>query len=52
MNILKGTYISENSIIGINSLVTSNKFPANVIIAGVPAKVIKKNIDWSRKCTL
>lgn len=46
--ILKGTIIEDNSIIAIGSVVTGKQFPANSIIGGNPAKVIKSNVDWSR----
>lgn len=39
--VMKGVTIGENSIIGINSVVTKN-IPSNVIAAGNPCKVIKK----------
>lgn len=39
--ILKGTEIGENSVVGAGSVVTGGKFPANVVIAGNPAKIIK-----------
>lgn len=46
--ILKNTVISDNSIIG-NSAVVSGKYnEKNVIIAGNPAKVVKKGVDWNR----
>lgn len=46
--ILKNSFISDNSIVG-NSAVVSGKFTeSNVIIAGNPAKIIKRNIDWNR----
>lgn len=40
--ILKGVRIGDNSIVGANSLVTRGNYPANVIIAGNPAKIIKE----------
>jgi len=46
--ILKGVTIENNSVIGTASLVTSN-IPANSIAAGVPAKVIRSNVDWKRQ---
>jgi acetyltransferase-like isoleucine patch superfamily enzyme len=39
-SILKGVTIGQNSVIGANSVVTSN-IPANCIAAGNPCKVIK-----------
>jgi len=39
--ILKNSIIGENSIIAAGAVV-SGKFPSNVIIGGVPAKIIKK----------
>ena len=46
--ILYYTQIGDGSIIGANSLVKS-KVPNNCIAVGCPAKVIKRNIAWSRK---
>ncbi|GAB3893324.1 acyltransferase [Spirosoma agri] len=43
--ILKGVTIGHNSIISTNALVTRS-IPSHSIAAGVPAKVIKSNIDW------
>ncbi len=39
--ILKGTFIGENSVVGAGAVV-KGVFPSNVIIAGNPAKIIKK----------
>lgn len=39
--ILKNTEIGDNSIVAAGAIV-SGKFPANVIIGGIPAKVIKE----------
>lgn len=41
VTILSGVTIGQNSIIGANSVVNSD-VPANCIVAGVPAKIIKK----------
>lgn len=46
--ILYNTVIGNGSIIGANSL-CKKPFPNNCIIAGNPAKIIKKDIAWSRK---
>lgn len=43
--ILKGVNISDNAIIAAGAVVTRD-VPANSIVAGVPAKVIKENIMW------
>lgn len=41
--ILKGVTIGENSIVGIGAVVTKN-VPKNCIVAGNPAKIVKKDI--------
>jgi acetyltransferase-like isoleucine patch superfamily enzyme len=46
--ILKGVKIGDNSVVGINSIVTK-VFPNNSIITGIPAKIIKDNVDWIRE---
>lgn len=48
VTILKNVIIEENSIVGINSLVTKS-IKANSIVAGSPAKEIKRNINWKRE---
>lgn len=45
--LLNGTNIGEGSIVGAQSLVKKT-FPNNCIIAGSPAKIIRRNICWSR----
>ncbi|MCD8740537.1 hypothetical protein LT679_07980 [Mucilaginibacter roseus] len=49
VSILKGARISSESVIGTRSLVPGKQYPANVLIAGVPAKVVKENITWDAK---
>jgi maltose O-acetyltransferase len=44
VTILKGGSIGKNSVVAAGSIVTK-KFPSNVVIAGVPAKIIKKIND-------
>ncbi len=46
--ILYHTKIGDGSIVGALSLV-KNVFPNNCILAGTPAKMIKKDISWSRE---
>lgn len=49
VTLLKNVTIPDNSIVGMNSFVINKQFDEqNVIIAGSPAKVIKRNIDWDR----
>jgi acetyltransferase-like isoleucine patch superfamily enzyme len=45
VTILKGVKIGDGSIIAAGAVVTKN-IPKNCIAAGVPAKVIKRNIHW------
>lgn len=45
--VLKGTTIGEGSIIAAASVVTKS-VPAVSLAAGIPARVIRKNVSWSR----
>ncbi len=47
--ILKGSQIPSNSVIGACSLVNKAFNENGVVIAGNPAKIIKRNIRWSRE---
>lgn len=44
--LLKGADIGKESVIGEGTIVTGKKFENNVILAGIPAKIIKRNIFW------
>ncbi len=46
--ILKGANIGAHSVIALNALVSSGNYENNIILAGLPAKIIKKDITWSR----
>jgi acetyltransferase-like isoleucine patch superfamily enzyme len=43
--ILKGVTIGDGAIIAAGSVVTSD-VPANSLVGGVPAKIIRENISW------
>ncbi len=43
----KNTKISADSIIGWGSIVTKKFDETNVVIAGNPAKIVKRNINWN-----
>lgn len=45
--ILSGAEIGEGSVVGLGSIV-KGKFPNNCVIAGSPARSIKKNTAWER----
>lgn len=44
----KGAAVSNDSIIGTGAIVTKTFGQPNVIIAGVPANIIKENINWDK----
>ena len=44
--ICKNTKIPSNSIVGACSVVTKCFDEENIIIAGNPAKIVKRNINW------
>ena len=46
--ILKNTEIKNDTVIGASSLVNKKFEESNVIIAGNPARVVKRNIKWDR----
>ncbi len=48
VDVLKGSYIRENSVVGYKALVSSEFEKGNVIIAGIPAKIIKTDINWQK----
>ena len=47
VTILKGVTIGKGSVIGTKSVVTRD-IPENCIAVGIPAKVVKENILWSK----
>jgi len=47
--VLKGANIGHDSVVAAKSLVTSGTYENNVVLAGNPAKVVKRNIAWDWK---
>lgn len=45
--ILKGTTLMNDSVVAYGSLLTKTIDKANVLYGGIPAKVVKENINWS-----
>ena len=48
VSICKGVHIGHDVIIGTNSVVTHD-IPPSVVVAGVPARVVRANVTWDRK---
>ena len=44
--IQKGVNISNNTVIATGAIVTKSFEETNIILAGVPAKIVKHSIDW------
>ncbi len=44
--VLKGAEISNDTVVGAGSIVLTGKYPEKCILAGNPAKVVKKGIVW------
>lgn len=49
VSILKGVTISPNSVVATRSVVTKNFNQENVLLVGIPAKILKENINWDRR---
>ncbi|WP_242919060.1 acyltransferase [Pontibacter liquoris] len=46
--ILKGVTVGHNSVIGTASIVTKS-VPPHSVVAGIPSRVVRTNIDWKRE---
>lgn len=49
VTLLKDAYINDNSVVGTQTLVTKKISEKNVVIAGVPAKIVKRHINWDKR---
>lgn len=45
----KGSSVADDSVVGEHSLVTKKYVQPNICLVGIPAKIIKENINWSRE---
>lgn len=45
----KGSSVADNSVVGEHSLVTKKHLQPNICLVGIPAKIIKENINWNRE---
>lgn len=44
--LLKGTSVMSNSIIGFGTILNKEIYSPNVIIAGIPGRIVVENVDW------
>jgi acetyltransferase-like isoleucine patch superfamily enzyme len=49
--ILKGANIADNTIVGMTAIVTKSFREQNTVLAGIPARVIKRGVNWDRRHT-
>lgn len=47
--ILKGVTIADNSIIGTSSVVTRSLTLSHSVYGGLPAQLLKTDVDWNRE---
>lgn len=48
VQILKGSHLSADTVVAACSVVTREFTQTNVVVAGIPAKVVKTGIRWNR----
>ena len=49
VTLLKNAKVSDNTVVGLGSVVTKKFNETSVVIAGNPAKILKRGITWSRE---
>ena len=49
VSILKGATLPDNSVVATRSVVTKSFSEENILIGGIPARILKSNIDWIRE---
>lgn len=48
VSIAPGARIGDGSIIGAKSLVLRGEYPERSLLAGIPAQVVRRNVEWTR----
>ena len=46
---MKNAKLADNCIVGRAALVAGSFLEKGTVVAGIPARVIKRGMDWSRK---
>ncbi|GAB1448446.1 acyltransferase [Bacteroidota bacterium] len=49
VSILKGVQIADNSVVASRAVVTKSFSESNILMGGMPARILKENIDWKRE---
>lgn len=49
--VAKGSHIGKNSIIGAKSYLSKLKVEPNILMAGTPPRLLKKDVIWDRRMT-
>lgn len=47
VTVLKGTQIQDNSVVALGAIVTKKFSQGNVVLGGVPAKILRQGVDWT-----
>jgi acetyltransferase-like isoleucine patch superfamily enzyme len=47
---LKNSSVNDDSVVGARAVVTKKFYKNNIVIAGVPAKIIKEDVNWDISC--
>lgn len=47
-SVLKGAALERDSILANGAILTTEIKQSNVIVAGIPARIVKENIKWDR----
>ena len=46
--VLKGVRLADGTIVGARSVVTRSCTERSAVLAGVPARIVRKDVTWTR----